>query len=191
MNAVKEVLGKEVQIVVDRFHVAKLYRKGLDELRQKELKRLKKELPETDYQGFKGVMWLLRKKPVELKPEEVEGLSGLFKHTPLSGAAYVFCYTLTSIFERPLTKAEAKQQLRAWKQLVQRSDVDCFDRFLSTLDKWLDEITNYFVTRSNSGFVEGLNNKIKVIKRRCYGIFNVSHLFQRLFIDLAGCEQFA
>jgi transposase len=27
-----------------------------------------------------------------------------------------------------------------------------------------------------------LNNKVKVIKRRCYGIFNVGHLFQRLFI---------
>jgi transposase len=57
--------------------------------------------------------------------------------------------------------------------------LDCFDSFLSTLDKRLDEITNYFVARKNSGFVEGLNNKIKVIKRRCYGIFNVGHLFQR------------
>jgi transposase len=191
INAIKEVLGKDVRMVVDRFHVAKRYRKGLDELRKKELKRLKKELPEADYKEFKGVMWLLRKNPAELKPEELEVVSGLFKHTPLLGAAYVFCYTLTSIFELPLTKAEAKQRLRAWKQLVEASEVDCFDSFLSTLDKRLDEITNYFVARKNSGFVEGLNNKIKVIKRRCYGIFNVGHLFQRLFIDLAGYEKFA
>ena len=191
INAVKEVLGKGVQVVVDRFHVAKLYRKGLDELRKKELKRLKKELPEADYKEFKGVMWLLRKNPAELKPEEVEVISGLFKHTPLLGSAYVFCYTLTSIFELPLTKAEAKQRLRAWKPLVQESELDCFDSFLSTLDKWLEEITNYFVARKNSGFVEGLNNKIKVIKRRCYGIFKVGHLFQRLFIDLTGYEKFA
>ena len=191
IKAVKEVLGKGVQLVVDRFHVAKLYRKGLDELRKKELKRLKKELPETDYQEFKGVLWLLRKNPAELKPEELEVLSGLFKYTPLLGSAYVFCYTLTSIFELPLSKAEAKQRLRVWKQLVQESELDCFDSFLSTLDKRLEEITNYFVDRKNSGFVEGLNNKIKVIKRRCYGIFNVGHLFQRLFIDLTGYEKFA
>ena len=100
----------------------------------------------------------------------------------------MFCYTLTSIFELPLTQAEAKQCLRAWKQLVQASELDCFDSFLSTLDQRLDEITNYFVDRKNSGFVEGLNNKIKVVKRRCYGIFNVGHLFQRLFIDLVGYE---
>ena len=191
INAVKEVLGKGVQVVVDRFHVAKLYRKGLDELRKKELKRLKKELPEADYKEFKGVMWLRRKNPAELKPEEVAVVSGLFKQTPLLGLAYVFCYTLTSIFELPLTKAEATQGWRAWKQLVQESELDCFDSFLSTLDKRLDEITNYFVARKNSGFVEGLNNKIKVVKRRCDGIFNVGHLFQRLFIDLTGYEKFA
>ena len=190
-NAVKEVLGKGVQVVVDRFHVAKRYRKGLDELRKKELKRLKKELPKADYKEFKGVMWLLRKNPTELKPEEIEVVSGLFKHTPLLGSAYVFCYTLTSIFELPLSKAEAKQRLLAWKQLVQESELDCFDTFLSTLGKRLDEITNYFVARKNSGFVEGLNNKIKVVKRRCYGILNVGHLFQRLFIDLVGYEKYA
>ena len=187
----KEVLGKGVQIVVDRFQVAKLYRKGLDELRKQELKRLKKALPEAAYQAFTGVLWLLRKNPAEWTPEELAGLSGLFKHTPLLGSAYVFCYTLTSIFELPLSKAEAQQRLRAWKRLVQTSEVDCFDSFLSTLEKRLEEITNYFVERKNSGLVEGLNNKIKVIKRRCYGIFNVGHLFQRLLIDLVGYEKFA
>ena len=167
MKAVKEVLGNKVQVVVDRFQVAKLYRQGWDQRRKKELKRLKKALPEANYQAFKGVRGRLRKNPAELKPEELEILSGLFKYTPLLGSAYVFCYTLTSIFELPLTKAEATRRLRAWKQLVQESELDCFDSFLSTLEKRLDEITNYFVARKNSGFVEGLNNKIKVIKRRC------------------------
>ena len=50
----------------------------------------------------------------------------------------------------------------------------------------MDEITNYFLDRQTSGFVEGLNNKIKVIKRRCYGILNVKHLFQRIYLDLSG-----
>ena len=44
INAAKEVFGKRTRIVIDRFHVAKLYRKGLDTLRIQELKRLKKEL---------------------------------------------------------------------------------------------------------------------------------------------------
>lgn len=191
INAVKEVLGKGVQIVVDRFHVAKLYRKGLDALRKKELKRLKKAVTEEEYKGFKGVMWLLRKRPDQLTEEESGVLKSLFSYSPLLGSAYVFCYTLTGIFEAHITKREATLQLLAWKQLVQESGLTCFDSFLSTLEEWIDEITNYFVDRHSSGFVEGLNNKIKVIKRRCYGILNVGHLFQRLFIDLAGYEEFA
>ena len=43
INAAKEVFGKKVKIVADRFHVAKLYRKGLDSVRKQELKRLRKE----------------------------------------------------------------------------------------------------------------------------------------------------
>jgi hypothetical protein len=45
--------------------------------------------------------------------------------------------------------------------------------------------------RKNSGFVEGLNNKIKVIKRRCYGIFKIENLFQRIFLDLEGYAMYA
>lgn len=191
VNAAKEVLGKKVRIVVDRFHVAKLYRQGLEEVRKKELKRLKEELPKEQYQEFKGAMWVLRKNPSSLESDEQEMLKKLVKHAPLLGVAYTYCYALTAIFEEPLTKSEARARLRAWKKLVQESGLTCFDSFLKTLDKWMDEITNYFVDRHNSGFVEGLNNRIKVIKRRCYGILNVGHFFQRLFIDLRGYEEFS
>jgi transposase len=44
-----------------------------------------------------------------------------------------------------------------------------------------DDISNDFLGRNNSGFVEGLINKIKVIKRRCYGLLNRAHLFQRVY----------
>ena len=54
----------------------------------------------------------------------------------------------------------------------------------------MDEITNYFLDRQTSGFVEGLNNKIKVIKRRCYGIRKVETLFQRIWLDLEGLDRF-
>jgi transposase len=41
INAVKEIFGRKVKVVIDRFHVAKHYRSGLDTLRKHELKRLK------------------------------------------------------------------------------------------------------------------------------------------------------
>jgi transposase len=55
----------------------------------------------------------------------------------------------------------------------------------------MDERTHDFLDRQTSGVVEGLKNKIKVIKRRCYGLLNVKPLFQRLHLALSGYALFA
>ena len=55
----------------------------------------------------------------------------------------------------------------------------------------MDIVTHYFISRSSSGWVEGLNNKIKVLKRRAYGIKNLGNLFRRIWLDLRGYEAFA
>jgi transposase len=187
---VKEVLG-QARVVVDRYHVAKLYREGADQLRKQETHRLKKELSPAAYSEIQGAMWAFRKKPADLEAEEAELLQRLLSHSPALKQAYRFREQLTAVFEEDLSKEEATQKIQNWRKRVRASRLNCFDSFLLTLDKWMDEITNYFQERSNSGFVEGLNNKIKVLKRRCYGIFNLSHLFQRLFLDLEGYRLFA
>jgi transposase len=74
---------------------------------------------------------------------------------------------------------------------VKQSGLKCFDKFLGTLENWMDEITNYFISRLSSGWVEGLNNKIKVLKRRCYGLSNIGNLFRRISLDLQGRAAFA
>ncbi len=173
-------------IVVDRFHVAKLYRKGLESLRKKEMKRLKKELSEEEYEKLKGVMWILRKDGSELTEEEKEKLKLLFEHSPMLELAYKLSNKLTDIFDEDISKSKAKSKINKWVKTVEESGLDCFKSFLSTLDKRMNEITNYFINRHTSGFVEGLNNKIKVIKRRCYGIVNITHLFQRIRLDFEG-----
>jgi transposase len=188
--AVKEVLGK-AQVVIDRYHVAKLYRAGADRLRTQELRRLKQELPKDDYAQLKGAMWPFRKKAAELEVDEQELLTRLFTYSPTLQQAYEYREQLTGIFAAPLSKEAAIQQLTDWQWRVRASGLSCYDSFLQTLEKWREEIANYFLARNNSGFVEGLNNKIKVLKRRCYGIFNLSHLFQRLFLDLEGYQRFA
>lgn len=71
-----------------------------------------------------------------------------------------------------------------------KSGLTCCAPFLKLLATWLDRIANYFRHHQNSGFVEGLNNKLKVRKRRCYGISNLRHLFQRITLDLEGYRRF-
>jgi transposase len=186
INAAKEVFGKRMKIIIDRFHVAKLYRKGLDNLRQKELRRLKESLSEEAYKQLQGAMWALRKSETDLKDKDNAVLAQLFTYSPELKMAYDFCQELTSIFNREMTKHQGKKQLKDWMKRVTESELSCFNRFMKTLSNWLDEVANYFLSRLTSGFVEGLNNKIKVIKRRCYGILNPTHLFQRIHLDLSG-----
>lgn len=191
INAAKEAFGKKVRIVADRFHVAKLYREGLENLRKKELRRLRRELSAAEYKALKGAMWALRKNEADLTDEDKAVLEKLFEHSPRLKQAHLFRDQLTAIFDRIVPRAQAKRLLNAWVARVKRSTVRCFDGFLKTLVARQEEITNYFVERHTSGFVEGLNNKIKVIKRRCYGILNTGHLFQRIYLDLVGYRLYA
>lgn len=179
------------RIVIDRFHVAEKYHEAADTLRKQELKRLKAGLPEEEYKQLHGHLWAFRKKPADLKPEEQQVLARLFALAPTLKLAYDLRQQLTAIFEQHLSPKAAKLKIRAWIKRVKKSGLKCFDDFLKTLEHWWEEITNYFVTRANSGFVEGFNNKLKVLKRRCYGIFNLKHLFQRIYLDLEGYGLFA
>jgi transposase len=189
ITAVKEVLGK-AQVVVDRYHVAKLYRAGADRLRTHELRRLKQELPKEDYAKLKGAMWPFRKNAADLEEQERALLMRVFAYAPDLRQAYEYREQLTALFDAELSKEQATKALKRWQQQVRASGLRCYDSFLQTLDKWMEEITNYFLDRHNSGFVEGLNNKLKVLKRRCYGIFNLPHLFQRISLDLEGYQLF-
>jgi len=180
-----------IEVVVDRYHVAKNYRECVDKVRKQECRRLKKELSKTEYEEIKGVMWIVRENNEDLSSDERKKLNRLFEYSSELKLAYTFREELTAIFEMRLTKEEAKKRLLKWADKVRRSVLTCFDQFLTTLDNWLDEIVNYFVNRLSSGFVEGLNNKVKTIKRRCYGILRVPTLFQRLYLDLEGYRRFA
>ena len=195
VNAVKEFAAAQpevsIDVVTDRYHVAKNYRDCVDKVRKRECRRLKKELSETEYEQIKGVMWLVRRNNKDLTSDERKKLNLLFEYSPELKLAYTFREELTAIFEMQLTKDQAKQRLLKWADKVRHSLLTCFDTFLTTLDNWLDEIANYFIKRLSSGFVEGLNNKVKTLKRRCYGILRVITLFQRLYLDLEGYRQFA
>jgi len=193
-EAYTEAVREEIptaRIVIDRFHVAKHYREAADQVRKQELLRLKKSLPKTEYQTLNGSFRAFRKNAKDLNKEERKILRRFFAHSAPAKQAYVLREQLTAILDMHISKSQAQAKIRHWIQRVQKSGLQCFNDFLKLLSSWWDEITNYFLQRENSGFVEGFNNKVKVLKRRCYGIFNLQHLFQRIYLDLHGYRLFA
>jgi transposase len=190
ITAVEEALPNAM-IVLDRFHVARHYRDGVDSLRKQELRRLKKEVPKQMADELKHTLWPFRKRSADLDEAEQERLDTLLAYSPALAQAYSLREQLTSIFDTARSKKEGLRRLRLWRARVEKSGLRCFDAFLSLLERWLDLIANYFIDHQTSSFVEGLNNKLKVLKRRCYGLRNVSRLFQRLTLDLEGYRLFS
>jgi transposase len=172
ITAAQEVLP-DATIVLDRFHVARHYRDAVDELRKQEVRRLQKELPKAALDDLKHTLW------------------PFLAHSPPLQQAYRLREQLTTIFDTARSKKDGLRRIGYWRARVAKSGLACFDAFLKLLDSWLDLIANYFISRQTSGFVEGLNNKLKVLKRRCYGLRNVVRLFQRLTLDVEGYRRFS
>ncbi len=189
-SAVTEVLP-DAAIVIDRFHVARHYRDAVDELRKQEVRRLKQELAKEQHADLKQTLWPFRKRAADLEPPEQERLDTLLAYSPALQQAYTLREQLTTIFDTARSKADGLGRIQLWRRRVDKSGLRCFASFLKLLDTWLNLIANYFIDRQTSAFVEGLNNKLKVLKRRCYGLRNVVRLFQRLTLDVEGYRRFS
>jgi len=173
-------------IVVDRFHVAVHYREAVDDLRKQECRRLNagrpadQSLPTAEFRRW------LRQDWSALTPAQQGQLLEWFEQTPTLVSAYLLRTTLTAIFEYTPDRATAQTRLRRWGEQVKAAGLTCFDKFLTTLHHWQDGILNYFEGRHTSGFVEGLNNKLKRLKRRCFGLDDPVERFRRLWLDIEG-----
>ena len=155
------------------------------------MERLKAELDEAEYAKLNGMMWILRKKHECLSAKDKSALELLYQYSPLLKKAHQYALKLTCIFNTHSNRKSGLAKFNRWIDAVEKSGLSCFRTFISTLKKYMPFIANYFKARKNSGFVEGLNNKIKVIKRRCYGLSKIETVFQRIFLDLQGYEIYA
>ena len=174
------------RIVVDRFHVAVQYREAFDDLRKTECQRLNAARPTARAVPTAELRPLLRREWGSLNPDQQGRLVELFELTPTLASAYVLRTLLTAIFDHSPDRAAAQTQLQGWTEQVKASGLICFDKFLNTLHNGQEGILNYFDGGHTRGFVEGLNNKLKLLKRRCFGLDDPVELFRRLWLDSEG-----
>ena len=85
------------------------------------------------------------------------------------------------------TYDSAEKDLLIWIDLCKESKIEEFIEASKTIENWLEYIVNSFIDkRFNNGYTEGLNNKIKVIKRNAYGYKNFAFFRLRLLYILNG-----
>jgi len=180
-QAALEALPKNVKIVIDRFHVMKQLNHALTKCRR-ELQRGMESKEKRD--ELKGLRWVLVTNECNLDEEQRVKLQELYNNCPELKTCHKLKEDFRRIFEEETTRTKAKERLDTWKRDVKKTGLKSFDGFLGTLGNWEEWILNYFSSgKITNGVVEGLNNKIKLIKRRAYGYRNNGNFRQRILVE--------
>jgi transposase len=140
-------------------------------------------LSKAEQKRFRSLMWEFRRNPMNLKPEEHAALDRLFSELPVLKKLYEVRVRFKEIFDTAPDVATAESQLAELRQRTEALGLD-FSKFWTTYDNWKTGILNYFDGRYTSAAVEGINNKARVITKRCYGVKSSDTLWNRLILDL-------
>ncbi len=170
------------RITADRFHVMKSLTEQVTAARRE----IQRTAPEADKQALKGCRWLVVKNQDDLREEEHAKLEGLFAISPALKQLHEFKEAFRTIFETAPDRQTADEELRSWVGKVEHSGATRLSKFVGTLRTWWEVILNYFHDHVSSGVVEGLNTKVKLVKRTGFGFRNFAHFRLRLLMECDG-----
>jgi transposase len=151
-------------IVIDRFHVMKAV--------NEELNKIRKQVRIFDRRS----KFLLLKNSEDLKQEETKKISEILHRSKRLRRAYQWKEEFRAIYEKPLTVEAGKEQIEQWLHKARA----IYSQVVATIRTHLDGICNYFRNRTTNGVMEGINTRIKLIKRQAYGFVNFHNFRERL-----------
>ena len=177
IKAALECFSSKV-IVFDRYHIISDYHRMLDKLRRLEASAAPKALKDV----YKGVRYLLLKggEKIEEGTKARHKLDQLLELNQSLNTAYIMKEDLRHLWDCD-TLAQAKDYLDNWIQKAWSSGIGLLDKFGNRLASHRTGILNYFKHRITTGKVEGINNKIKVLKRKAYGFRDVEYFKLRIY----------
>lgn len=157
------------QVVIDRFHLAQKVNETFDKIRKSEFKLAKQNKDSLSTNMLEPHRrFILIAKTKHLSKAENKLLDKLRKANESIHAAML----LTEYFHKALDKKTVKgfrEVMIDWYQLVRESNLKPFKKLAKTIRKYRKNIEGYITSRLTTAVAEGLNNKIKVLKRMGYG----------------------
>lgn len=168
----------EAVIVYDHFHVIKLFNDALSNLRR-EIQR--QAQTKEGKQAVKGIRWLLLKRSENLdetKNERQRLETALELNAPLA-AGYYLKEDLGQLWKQP-NKGIANRFLDGWIERALAANIPLITTFTRTLKRHRQGILAYYDYRITTGPLEGVNNKIKTLKRQAYGYRDIAFFKLRI-----------
>jgi len=179
---VSEALMPQAEVVADRFHVMKQVNEELDGARKK-IKKAAVALKNNSKKarilsGIKKSKYVLLKNEETLTEIEKEQLESVKKVAPTLHKMHQLKEEFIQIFEAPKDWVEGLFSLSDWL----KDAISVFPKSCRTIIRWIGQIIAYFDRRTTQGVVEGINNKLKLIKRKAYGFRNFDNFILRSFL---------
>jgi transposase len=188
-NLVTELMPS-AQVVADRFHVMTQINQELDRQRKIEKRNLEKLVEQakpgenkTDNElklsSLKKSKYLLLKNEDSLNEEEAKRLIQVKDVAPILKTMHELKEKMREIFNQTEDWYTGVFKIGMWLTTAKKY----FPRSHNTMIRWFAEIIAYFDNRTTSGAVEGINNKLKLIKRSGYGFRNFENFRIRCLLS--------
>jgi transposase len=183
-NAVEKACP-HAALVYDLFHVvAKYSREVVDVVRIEEAKKQ----DEAGRKLIKGSRYLLLKNDSNLRESQRQDLQALLAANETLNTVYVLKDQLKQIWSYS-DPARASQALNSWCALAEQSEITPLATFARNLRRHEKGIVNHSVYPIHTGRLEGINNKIKVIKRQAYGFRDDAYFILKIKGAFQGALQ--
>ena len=175
------VSEKQRKAHFDVFHIVAQYGKVIDEVRRAETRAA----AEADKKVIKGSRWILLKNLENLKETEVPRLEKLLSINKNLAAVYILKDELKTIWHCPNRQYMTKT-LDDWCSKALESGIPALQQFVKTLRYHEYGILNHTDYPIHTGKLEGINNKIKVIKRQAYGFHDLEYFILKIIQACPG-----
>ena len=123
---------------------------------------------EKVFESLKGNKFTILKAENKLTEKQKDKLATIREASPLIAVMHSLKEDFHNLFEDNLDVETGRLELSNWLKKAE----PYYQKSVQTIRRWFGEIVGYFERRTTSGVVEGINNKLKLIKRSGFGFKN-------------------
>jgi len=172
-STLKAEHAPQAHILFDKFHVVRHLGEALDQVRKSEYKRLTGK----GRRFIKGQKYTLLSRRENLTQQGRQSLKLLLKANKRLNTAYVLKESFIQLWDYQ-TEGWARRFFENWRDALKWQRLKPYEKFAKMIDRHWDGIAAYCKPENKValGFVEGFNNKIRVLQRRAYGLRDEEYL---------------
>jgi len=157
----------DAKIIYDKFHIMKHLGEAMDKVRKSEQSRM----GDKDKRFIKGQKYTLLCNEENLSKEGRSNLKLLLAANKRINTAYLLKESFEQLWSYK-TEGWARRFFDNWRDSLKWQRIEPYEKFAAMIDRHWDGIASYCDAENKVplGYVEGLNNKIRVLQRRAYGL---------------------